>query len=148
MLSYFQKYYSFKGIMFSRSPLIIELCNRMNVTVIDHYLTNPYNMPLIRDLFQQAYHTFSADFYGYANSDVIMDVTIFSVLKEVKRRIDNKRYSGIVEISGRVYDTKSTKTLNPTSLDSFREYLKVCMKRSTELRNRDSAVCACVNHET
>ena len=82
--------------MFSRSPLIIELCNRMNVTVIDHYLTNPYNMPLIRDLFQQAYHTFSADFYGYANSDVFISTSLFALLKEVKKKVAKMEFSHMV----------------------------------------------------
>lgn len=147
MLSLFQREYSFRGVVFTSSPCIIRFCKHMNVTVIDHYLTNPYNMPLVRDLFQQAFHAFRADFYGYVNSDVIIDISIFSLLKDVQRRMDRKEFPRVVEVAGRVYDSRNYLPMDPSSKESFKKYLARCMRRTTQLRNQDSAVGACDGRE-
>lgn len=96
MLSFFQTHFSFKGLVFTHSPIIIRFCEQHGVDVIEFYRTNPYNMPLIRDLFQQASHAFAAEFYGYVNSDIILDTSLFALLKEVKRKVAKKEFSSMV----------------------------------------------------
>ena len=89
-------HFSFKGLVFTHSPIIIRFCEQHGVDVIEYYRTNPYNMPLIRDLFQQAYHAFAAEFYGYVNSDIILDTSLFALVKEVKKKVAKKEFSSMV----------------------------------------------------
>lgn len=90
MYTFFQRHYNFKAIVFSKSPLIAEICQEYNITVVDHYLTNMYNLPLIRDLFQQAFHLIRSRFYGYVNSDILMSPVLFPFLAEVDQRIQQR----------------------------------------------------------
>lgn len=87
MCSFFQTHYNFTAIMYTRSPLIASVCKQHNITVVDHYQTNPHGMPLIRDLYQQSYHLIRSHFYGYINSDIVMSPSLFSLLDEVEKRI-------------------------------------------------------------
>lgn len=85
MYEFFQKFYSFKAIVFSNSTNVIEFCREHNVTVISDYLRNPYNMPYLRDLFLQAFHLKKALYYGYINGDIVLSPAIFELLNEVRR---------------------------------------------------------------
>lgn len=90
MYSYFQKHYRFRGVVFSKSPIVIGMCRALNITVVDHYQSNKFGLPLIRDLFQQSYHLINSRFYGYINSDIIMSPTVFNFLTQVEKRIQKK----------------------------------------------------------
>lgn len=100
MYEFFQKFYSFKAIVFSNSSLVIDFCRQHNVTVISDYLRNPYNMPYLRDLFLQAFHLRKALYYGYINGDIVLSPAIFELLKEVRR---SKRIPPIVPTSSKHY---------------------------------------------
>lgn len=84
MYQFFQHYYSFEGIIFTHSPVIVDFCKSHNVTVVQDYLKNPYNLPYIRDLYQQAFHLKRGEYYGYINSDIVMSPAIFPLLREIK----------------------------------------------------------------
>ena len=43
--------------------------------------TNRYKMPIIGALFSAARRTFDGSYYGYVNSDVLMTVQIFEVIR-------------------------------------------------------------------
>ena len=90
MYSFFQTKFNFTGIVFSSSGSIKELCRQNNIITVDHYQTNPFGMPLIRDLYQQASHLIRSRFYGYINSDIIMSPNLFEFLSEVEVRVQNK----------------------------------------------------------
>ena len=85
MYEFFQKYYSFKAVVFSNSTNVIEFCREHNVTVIPNYLRNPYNMPYLRDLFLQAFYLKKALYYGYINGDIVLSPAIFELLNEIRR---------------------------------------------------------------
>ena len=87
MYAHFQTYFNFKAIVFSRSPLIASVCAKYNITVVDHYQTNPYGIPLIRDLFLQSYYLIKSRFYGYVNGDIVLSPVLFTFLTEVESRI-------------------------------------------------------------
>lgn len=89
MYAFFQEHYNFTGIMFSTSPSIIEMCQKMNVLVVNHYQSNKYGMPLIRDLFLQSYHLVNSDYYGYINSDVVLSTSVFQFLSSIDIRVQN-----------------------------------------------------------
>ena len=91
MYAYFQKHHNFKGIFFSSSPAIIQMCQKYNITVIPHYQSNPFHIPLIRDLFLQSSQFYKSRFYGYVNSDIVMSPAIFDFLTEVETRMESHR---------------------------------------------------------
>lgn len=103
MYAFFQKHFNFTGIMFSTSPSIIEMCQKMNVLVVNNYKSNEYGMPLIRDLFLQSYHLVNSDYYGYINSDIILSTSIFSFLSTVDVRIQNGTIPQNVILNDRHY---------------------------------------------
>ena len=87
MYAHFQNHFNFKAIVFSRSPLIASVCAEYNITVVDHYETNPFGIPLIRDLFLQSYYLVNSRFYGYVNGDIVLSPVLFTFLTEVERQI-------------------------------------------------------------
>lgn len=89
MYLFFQTHFNFTAIIFSNSPPVKILCHQYNITIVDHYRTNKYGMPLIRDLYQQAYHLIRSRFYGYVNGDIIMSSNLFHFLSDVERRVQN-----------------------------------------------------------
>lgn len=100
MFNLFERLFSFKAILFSYSPSIVRFARRQNVTVISEYQTNPFDLPYVRDLYLQASHRFHARFYGYLNSDIILSPSIFSLLQQVKRRMDERSLPRIVGETG------------------------------------------------
>ena len=100
MFNLFERLFSFKAILFSHSPSIVRFARRQNVTVISEYQTNPFDLPYVRDLYLQASHRFHARFYGYLNSDIILSPSIFSLLQQVTRRMDERLLPRIVGETG------------------------------------------------
>ena len=50
--------------------------------------TNKYCLPIITSLFSRAGETLKADYYGYINSDILIEPSIFSVLDYCKDQVD------------------------------------------------------------
>ena len=73
--------------------------------------------------------------------------TVESRVKDVQRRVDRKEFPRVVEVAGRVYDSRNYLPMDPSSKESFKKYLARCMRRTTQLRNQDSAVGACDGRE-
>lgn len=49
--------------------------------------TNKYGLPIITSLFSRAGETLKADYYGYINSDILIEPSIFSVLDFCKEQV-------------------------------------------------------------
>lgn len=80
MLSLFQRLYRFRGIVYTNSPNLVGFAKRYHVLTISHYGTNPFRMPLVRDMFLRAKATFSASYYGYINSDILLSPNIMEAI--------------------------------------------------------------------
>ena len=76
MLSLFQRELRFKGIVFTNTPSLIAFAKRHRVLTISKYPVNKYHMPLIREMFRLSESTFSASYYGYINSDILVSPNI------------------------------------------------------------------------
>ena len=99
-LSYFQKYYSFKAVIFSKSRVVDEFCKHYGLTVITefsyfHYChhsvltlsTNPYSLPYFNFMLNQARFLFSSAHYGYLNSDILVSTELFRTLHECQHLV-------------------------------------------------------------
>ena len=95
MFNLFQRYFNFKGIVFTHSKPIIQQAKEENITVIRNYQysknsiqslprINPYGLPYIQDMFVRATKMFSSDYYGYINSDIMLSYNIFEILELCK----------------------------------------------------------------
>lgn len=92
MMELFQKQYSFRAVVFSRSPSVIVFCREHHITCITDYASlpspllthssNPFHMPLIRFFLLQAQHLFPSRYYGYVNSDILLSSSLFAVLSQ------------------------------------------------------------------
>ena len=96
MFDLFQRNFNFKAVLFTHSRRITELAMKLNVTVIRNYQQNPFNMPYVRDLYLQSFHLYHSQFYGYINSDIIVSPSIFSLLRQVKKRMESKSIPRVV----------------------------------------------------
>ena len=76
MLSFFQREFRFKGIVFTNTPSLIAFAKRYKVLTISKYPVNKFHMPLVREMFTLSQSTFSASYYGYINSDIIHAVAL------------------------------------------------------------------------
>ena len=96
MFDLFQRHFRFKAILFTHSPKITELATKLNITVIRDYQKNPFNLPYVRDLYLQSFHTYRSQFYGYINSDIIISPSIFSLIRQVTKKMESKQIPQVV----------------------------------------------------
>lgn len=76
MLSFFQREFRFKCIVFTNTPSLIAFAKRYKVLTISKYPVNKFHMPLVREMFTLSQSTFSASYYGYINSDILLSPNI------------------------------------------------------------------------
>ena len=96
MFNLFQRNFNFRAIIFTNSYAIIKFAEKQNVTVIRSYQKNPFKLPYVRDLYLQSYHFYRSRFYGYLNSDIIISPSIFSLLYQVKKKIESHSIPRVV----------------------------------------------------
>lgn len=51
--------------------------------------TNFAGMPLLREMYKAAKRLYSADYYGYTNSDILISASLFPILVETRRHYQN-----------------------------------------------------------
>lgn len=96
MLSLFQREFRFRGLVFTNTQTIISLAKRLNVQTVSHYPVNPYRMPYIREMYVTAKQTFSARYYGYVNSDILLSPNIMDVIKIAVHNVQLGKLNPIV----------------------------------------------------
>lgn len=97
MFELFQRYYNFRAVVYTNSPVVISLCSRLGIYTEGNYeypiktfvtnRVNAYNMPLIRYMYNRTMHLVSSDYYGYINSDIIMTPNIFETLDATEQLV-------------------------------------------------------------
>ncbi|KAK8795966.1 hypothetical protein WA171_003931 [Blastocystis sp. BT1] len=139
MLSLYQRYFSFHVLMFTKSPLLISICNRLSIEVVTQYERNPYGLPLLRDMIQQGKRLYIADNYGYINADILFSPNLFEALMNIRSNVKRKVISSSYCIAGRVADVHMSDVhLNFSSVSTFNTSLySIPCKHG--LRNRNSA---------
>lgn len=82
--------------MFTQSPRLISLCNRLSIEVVKRFERNLYGLPLLRDMIQQGKRLYVADNYGYLNSDILFSPKLFEALMTVRSNVKQKVISSTV----------------------------------------------------
>lgn len=122
MFSLFQKVYSFKGVVFSNSTSIKEFGRQHNVSVITGIPHNEYGLPFVNEMFISVYRSYNASFYGFVNSDVLMNPRVFSLLSEVSQLVSNGTFPSATALASRV--RVITSPIQPELLDDIERFQK------------------------
>lgn len=151
ILSLYQKSFDIKGIVYTNSDPVIEYARQRNLTVIREYAVNEYGVPLFRSLMEKQKELFRSSFYGYINSDILIDPSLFSHVRMMIRLHDRL---GIPVESGngnnaqmlfasRVYVVPIEMiSFNTSSIKELTQSFKLIP--TGRLRIAGSAVCVCV----
>ena len=90
-LSLLQQHFSFRAVLFSTSPAAIPLCQSLGIDLVPAYMceSSPFfssirsnfaTLPVVPELLKACKKLYSADFYGYVNSDILLAPALFPVL--------------------------------------------------------------------
>lgn len=88
-MSILQREYSFKGVIIASSPNVTDYALALNLTVIKEVESNPYGLPFLNSIINSSKSLFNASFYGYMNSDILLNPLIIKEMTLVKEAIDN-----------------------------------------------------------
>lgn len=122
---------SFKAIVFTNSSWVVNATRRHHVFAQDIIPRNEFGMPLIREMLLFAKRKYSADYYGYTNSDILLNPGLFKQLKVVSKAIATKELPKQVELAARAGSTHvGLKTVKFTDIQSYAKSLRGLGKRS------------------
>lgn len=125
MMHLYQQHYSFKGVVFSTSSTIINYCNQHNITVITTFKRNQFNLPLMNSLFTEMVNRVNASFYGYINSDILLNPGIFKLLHVIHTKIEKGVLPTDVGLVSSVLESRTNYTShNFASHDSLMKVFK------------------------
>lgn len=106
MMNLYQQQYSFRGVVFTTSSKVINVCKKYNLTVITDIRRNEYGLPIVAYMFQRMVASVDASFYGYMNSDILFPPDVFTILSVTYGKIKAGIVSKNVGLIGTVRDTK------------------------------------------
>ena len=138
-MSLYQHQYLFRGVVFTTSKTVIEFCDIMNITHINKYETNEYGLPVVRSMLQKMKEFIDADYYGYMNSDILLNSKVFDVLKIVTTAVNNGEITDQIELISQVKNVFPILIPKNNSINEFDSYFQ-SMERSAKIRNALSAV--------
>lgn len=90
-LSLFQRSFRFKAIVFTDSPAIRSTAERLHLLWLPIVHANPYGLPLVREMLLAARNHFNTSFYGYMNSDILLNPGVFGFVHASAEAIRNHR---------------------------------------------------------
>ena len=132
-MSLYQREFDFKGVVFSNSPKIKDVAAAYNLTILPIVKRNKFKLPVFKELMGTLTQKFNASFYGYMNSDILMNPSVFTLLQKAQVVINNRLFPPIVELATRVkvvdsiFSVDHFKTLESCSTvfsNSYRGYLR------------------------
>ena len=88
-MSILQRENSFKGVIIAASPNVTDYALSLNLTVITKVESNPYGLPFLNSIVNSSKSLFNASFYGYMNSDILLNPLIIKEMTLIKEAIDN-----------------------------------------------------------
>lgn len=50
--------------------------------------TNKYGLPIITSLYSKAYEVLQGSYYGYVNSDILIQPTIFTIMDYCQKQVE------------------------------------------------------------
>lgn len=140
LLSLFQDTYIFKGVVFTNSFQIKEAASIYNLDVLPIRKRSKFKMPVIRDLLLSLQKKYSSSFYGYMNSDILMNPRVFDLLPITAKRMKNRQLPLFVELASRVKVVESN--FHTSDFDTIQSCIQLFHKPwGGYFRSLATAVC-------
>ena len=134
--------FNYHCILFTNNQDIIRFFNHSVCKVITDFKRNPYGLPYIYSMYSIASTVYKAKYYGYLNSDILIEPVVFPVLNHLDKQARAGSISHYHELAGRVHPIDTTSL--PTGFSTLEEMEK-CFAEAKEkgypLRNSWTAVC-------
>ena len=138
-MSLYQNLYSFKGFVFSSSKSVEDYALQHNITVINRIKRNEYGLPYFRSLIFSMKKRAKSLYYGYLNSDCLLNPRVFEVLPLIQFKINNGIISNKAELVSRV--KLMNVTIDDRNVSSIKDILNIFYKsKKDQLRGQWSSV--------
>ena len=138
----YRKQFRYRCIVFTNNPVIIRFFNQSVCTVITNFKRNPYGLPYIFSMYSIATKEFKAKYYGYLNSDILIEPSVFSVLKYLDQQARAGFLSPYQELAGRVHPVEpATLPMGFSNITEIEKVFKDTKQKKHPLRKDWSAVC-------
>ena len=133
--------FSYHCILFTDNQDIIRFFEHSICKVITDFKRNPYGLPYVYSMYSIASTVYKAKYYGYLNSDILIEPVVFPVLNYLDKQVQNGSISPYHELAGRVHPINMTSL--PTGFSTLEE-MESCFAEAKEkgypLRNTWTAV--------
>lgn len=138
-MSLYQKKFSFRGLVFSSSQQMERFCNLLNIKVVKNISRNEYGVPFVRGMLETMKKLVHADYYGYMNSDILLNPNVFNTIPIINDNIRQGNLPSSVELISQVKSLPPTFIPRENTYEEFSKYFHSVRKRG-RLRGSYSAV--------
>ena len=134
--------FSYHCILFTNNQDIIRFFEHSVCKVITDFKRNPYGLPYIYSMYSIASTVYKAKYYGYLNSDILIEPVVFSVLNYLDKQARAGSISPYHELAGRVHPIDTTALpVGFSTLEEMEKCFAEAKEKGYELRNPYTAVC-------
>lgn len=134
--------FSYHCILFTNNQDIIRFFEHSVCKVITDFKRNPYGLPYIYSMYSIASTVYKAKYYGYLNSDILIEPVVFSVLNYLDKQARAGSISPYHELAGRVHPIDTTALpVGFSNLEEMEKCFAEAKEKGYELRNPCTAVC-------
>ena len=123
-------------MLFTTSPRFIAYARRFGIDTITRFPSNRYHLPVVTAMLQIISERYSASYYGYQNSDILLNPHFMRELEIVDKAIQSGQIRKPVEVSAHVFnmpvDNLAQQLKDPSKFDSIiRRYKRRIVSRTT-----------------
>ena len=97
----YKRHFSYRCIVFTNDDNITALFQD-SCRVITDFKRNPFGLPYVYSMYSIASALFDAKYYGYVNSDILLEPAVFSALNYLDEQVSVNALSPYQELTGRV----------------------------------------------
>ena len=98
----YQKVHSFRGVVFTDSLSVEDFAKKQGLLVMKNVQVNKYGLPFVKNMIARMVTTVPALYYGYCNSDILINPSIFDVLPLIQSKVNNHILPGNFSLISRV----------------------------------------------
>ena len=113
----YQTVYSFRGIVFTDTLAVEDFAKKQGLLVMKNVQVNKYGLPFVKNMIARMVTTVPALYYGYCNSDILINPSIFDALPLIQSKVNNHILPGNFSLISRVKVV--AKTLPVSSFSSI-----------------------------
>ena len=98
----YQTVYSFRGIVFTDTLAVEDFAKKQGLLVMKNVQVNKYGLPFVKNMIARMVTTVPALYYGYCNSDILINPSIFDALPLIQSKVNNHILPGNFSLISRV----------------------------------------------